>query len=209
MKHEPQRSGGRQHHYQHHELVGQILRNVRVNGMDRPQQQRREQSLPHALLEFIVDPVVREVVDQQQDQKVGSKVSCGVAIDCSTVCPGNGRPDDQVDHRLQDHPKQPEHRGSTVLQIHKERGFELCAVDRQQGFHATTPCAKICSITCSIGGSSMVRSLIAHSSSRPCTTLAVAALGTRSFTCPSSLEMTSPKEARLEGSSGVCTVIVL
>src|SRR5712692_88073 len=116
------------------------------------------------------------VPDQRPHDVVGGEVARGQAVHGATMLPGDGRPNNEVDHRLGDHPDHVEVLRYPVLELLGDGEANGRQVEGNQrtraadfggsrggsslvGAHSTGPWANTRSMTSSIGGSSMVRSI--------------------------------------------------
>src|SRR5437870_7468358 len=129
--------------------------------------------------------------------------------------------DDEVDHRLGDHPEHVEVLRDAVLKLSRDRRAHRRQVeveDRaharrlrklQLGAHSGLSCAKTSSITSSIGGSSIVRSATSYSLKVRAAMRGVSGLGTRNVTRSPSRLTTSPIPSRRSAPFCSATSIVL
>ena len=72
-----------------------------MDRVDRLEQGKRERALADAVLILLHDPGVGDLVDQHQGNVVSRKTLGGVAAHAAPRSIRNGRPDDQVDQRLE------------------------------------------------------------------------------------------------------------
>src|SRR5207245_9971389 len=148
----------------------------------------RETPLPAVRGEHDVD-----IAYQRPDNVIGSKTSRCITTNGSPLSTCNRRPYHQVNDWFGDHADHIKVLSNTILEPTQDRRLHCLQVKVEHVFHVITcSCVKTCSITSSMGGSSIVRSVMEHSLSRRDVMRAASVLGTRSLIISASRSITAP-----------------
>src|SRR5258706_2458198 len=156
------------------------------------QEQKRELTLLHPVLELPHVPAGGDLIDGREHEIVGGEIARPVAPEHAALRVRSGGPDREIDQRLDHHADQPDGARRAVLHLDRERDADVGSVEIAQEAHGGDSVANTRSITSSIGGSSTTRSTTGRSASSRAVTLGVSALGTRSTARSPARETTSP-----------------